>query len=166
MRPDMLEPAGGLSASVVAYALALADVTVPEAAAERWTRFEQLTAYDWAMRVHLHASDNLIRVRPRPSFIDDAARLARLRDLHRPYRIYETCGHDVDGDDGQAGHFTVDTGDFITCEDGYLYSICTECCCDSGGQSETCITDHDHGRDKPICLTAAILDGDGDGDAS
>ena len=33
-----------------------------------WTINERRLAYDWAMREHLAASDNVVQRRPRPSF--------------------------------------------------------------------------------------------------
>lgn len=67
--------------------------------------------------------------------------------LHRAFRIFEECGH---------GHQFTENGRLpdgvlnvenvgLTCEDGYLYSICW-CCCteESGYQSEDCGTDHPH----------------------
>jgi hypothetical protein len=43
---------------------------ITEAAAERWTDLERLIVYDYAIRAHLSASDNPVRVRPRPRLLD------------------------------------------------------------------------------------------------
>jgi hypothetical protein len=74
MRVTFYEPEGELTAELVSDALGLAGVGVTPEAAEPWTRFERLLAYDWAVREHLRASDNLVRRRERPSFLPSARR--------------------------------------------------------------------------------------------
>jgi len=37
---------------------------------KQWTEIEKLVAYDWAIREHLHASDNAVRRRAKPWFVD------------------------------------------------------------------------------------------------
>jgi hypothetical protein len=41
-------------------------ISVGPAVIATWTEFERLIVVDWAMREHLHASDNPVRRRPRP----------------------------------------------------------------------------------------------------
>jgi hypothetical protein len=89
--------------------------------------------------------------------MNEDLRIVRIRALHTPIKIWGECGHDCHkpGDEGVA-----DIDDIgLTCE--YLYSVCQTCCFDGEwpSQSETCATEHDHGLDKPICKTRAILDG-------
>lgn len=79
---------------------------------------------------------------------------AALRALHRPLRIYDECDHlHEDGDPG-----VIDTGEYLTCEAEYRYSICAACCTDNPKwqeMAERCI-EHDHS--DAICPTTAILD--------
>ena len=78
-----------------------------------------------------------------------------LRALHSPYKIYDECGHDHHEGDIEAVYIE-EIG--MVCGDGFQYEICRECCMNGGDfQSEEC-QDHDHGKDKPICATVAILD--------
>ena len=82
------------------------------------------------------------------------ATITGLQNLHCEYRIYDECGHDHDDDDPAR----VDCGDFSSCEDAYLYSVCEACCTEPDyGQTEECAASHDHGPGKPLCPTAAIL---------
>lgn len=67
-RISFYEPAD-LSAEVVSDMLSLVGVAIDEMFVRPWTELERLLAYDWAIRVHLRASDNIVRIRPRPSFI-------------------------------------------------------------------------------------------------
>ena len=76
--------------------------------------------------------------------------------LHRPHRIYEECDHaHQEGDSG-----VIDCWDFLTCEDAYLYSICSACCsgdAEPPEQAEDCATYHSHGKDGPICSTVRAV---------
>ena len=77
-----------------------------------------------------------------------------LRDLHRPFGIYDDCGH---GADEHTGKTITHCGDFETCLDP-MYSICTTCCRDPDGeQTEECVREHGHGPRQPICETAALV---------
>jgi hypothetical protein len=88
------------------------------------------------------------------------AAIARVRALHKPFRLYDECGHDHEY--GEAGTQYIEDLANVTCEDGFLYEICYECCTQHRGeQSEECL-DHDHGPGKPICATVAALNGTGD----
>ncbi len=83
-----------------------------------------------------------------------AAVLEELRELHRPFAIYERC------DCPEYDHAEPCTyaGDFVTCLPPSYY-ICGHCCRDAEGiQSEECAADHPHGEGTPVCPTAAILD--------
>ena len=77
--------------------------------------------------------------------------------LHQPMRIYDECDHaHEEGDPG-----VVDTGEFVTCEDEYLYSICRSCCVENPEwpeQAEWCADKHDHRRDGHCATVAAITD--------
>ena len=84
-----------------------------------------------------------------------------VQQLHRPFRIYEECDHGFllpeHGDDV----VLIECEDFTTCEDGYAYSVCAECCCDSYGEelrTEYCVVAHEHDDSKPRCATIAALD--------
>jgi hypothetical protein len=76
--------------------------------------------------------------------------------LHVPYRIYSECAH-ADGEHEDSGITPVDCGDFVTCEDGYLYSGCRECCTDEGYQTEACADGHHHAPGEAICATVAAI---------
>lgn len=63
---------------IVFSALLLVDAVplLEESALCLWTQEQLDIAYDWAMRCHFRASDNYVRVPPRPDFIprrEDAA---------------------------------------------------------------------------------------------
>jgi hypothetical protein len=91
------------------------------------------------------------------------ARVAALRGLHKPFGIYEECGHDHTEEDFEAGRcIEVDLIGY-TCEEGLMYRVCTHCCTDNQTfeqyQTEDCATNHEHGAGVPICKTMAILEG-------
>ena len=89
---------------------------------------------------------------------DEKARRDRkvIDDLHKPFKIYQECGHDHNEVEGVGLVVVEDVGE--VCEEGYMYSICRECCCGGADyQSEDCASYHDHGKDKPICKTAGAL---------
>jgi hypothetical protein len=86
-----------------------------------------------------------------------------LRARHAPMRIYDECDHDhneADVIDGRPS--LVDTGEFITCEDAYLYSICRWCCCENPEwpeQAEWCADRHNaEHRAGHTCDVPALLD--------
>ena len=83
--------------------------------------------------------------------------------LHREFRIYEECDHAHAYDGGTEGESgaVVDCGEFLTCDDGYLYSVCRECCAQgsaAGGphQTEECATNHEVGKCWPCPTRRAI----------
>lgn len=81
------------------------------------------------------------------------ATLERIRDLHRPFAIYDACNHEH-GTTDEVGVVNIDDIG-LTC--AKMYDVCRRCCrCDTS-QSEECMAEHDHGPDKPICATSAIL---------
>lgn len=75
VRIEMLAPRE-MSRSVLRDALSLTGTEVSDEALSRWTKLELAIAYDWAMRVHLKASDSRVRLRDKPSFVT-AAELSR-----------------------------------------------------------------------------------------
>ena len=79
-----------------------------------------------------------------------------LKKLHMPFAIYSECPCD-DPEHGGRESIEIGNGDFWTCNDPDFY-ICEECCCCGEDMSEHCAEDHDHGKDKPICMTRAILE--------
>jgi len=81
------------------------------------------------------------------------AREAAILKLHTTFPIYQECGHDGDC---PTESFEVD-GEFHTCEEGFMYFICSECCVVNDYQHEDCAGGHDHGKDKPRCGTFALL---------
>lgn len=93
----------------------------------------------------------------------ECARLRRMveavRDVHRPYPIYELCGHD-ESDAACVDPIELDDGTW-TC--GPLVAVvCAACCVDvRGRQTDECAEDHDHGDGLPLCLTIAALAGTG-----
>ena len=82
--------------------------------------------------------------------------LEGVREIHKPFKIYDDCGHDH-GDDPETPNSDVVDVDGIGLTCYSVYSICANCCAFGGdSQSEECASAHDHGPDKPICATAAL----------
>jgi hypothetical protein len=78
---------------------------------------------------------------------DRDERIAATLKLHTELRIYEDCGHRHTDDDVDAGLATEVHEVGIVCEEGFLYSICNECCAAGDrytGQTECCVADHEH----------------------
>lgn len=69
MRVTLMTPEGEVSPGILIGLFSLVDTVVPYPVVLTWTKYERLLAYDWAIRVHLHASDNPVRLRERPSFV-------------------------------------------------------------------------------------------------
>jgi hypothetical protein len=90
------------------------------------------------------------------SYMDAKGKLEKVAALHRPFRIYGECDHGDDEDHG--GNKVVSVEEIgETCEAGFMYEVCRECCCGCDSyQSEECASYHNHGKDKPICKTAAL----------
>ena len=66
----------------------------------------------------------------------------RVLKLHSEFRIYDECGHEHTQDEVDAGTAR-DTTEFVTCEDGYIYSVCRACCTGGWSQTEACASDHE-----------------------
>jgi hypothetical protein len=60
---------GTLSDQMLLDVLALVSVLQPPESIPAWSEMERIIAYDWAIREHLHASDNMVRRREKPSFL-------------------------------------------------------------------------------------------------
>jgi len=66
MRPTLIEPEGPVSADLVCDVLGLVMEDPPEHdEVRKWAPLEMAVVYDWAIREHLHASDNVVRRRQR-----------------------------------------------------------------------------------------------------
>lgn len=83
---------------------------------------------------------------------------APIRELHKPFGIYDECECDHSEDDIENGRAfeVMEVG--LTCEDGLMYLICVSCCTADGYQIEGCVGEHDHSKTGPICPTIAALD--------
>jgi hypothetical protein len=92
MRPELFTPEGVLEPEMLRNFIGLVMVTVDAKAVESWTDLEMVLAYDWAAREHLHASDNPVQRRPKPSFVTAAEKLAE--------PVAETGGSAVQAWDG------------------------------------------------------------------
>jgi hypothetical protein len=88
----------------------------------------------------------------------------RAREVHTEFRIYAPCGH-RDVEDCIGDPMEIDGSDW-TCEAGYLYSVCRECCTHGGDeQTEECADFHTSaGAPDPDgcwpCRTRVALDGE------
>jgi hypothetical protein len=80
-----MEPEGELTPGMVQDLLVLVtEGEVSLAIIGKWTPNELAIAYDWAMREHLHASDNhSVRTRPQPWLITIALMLSRMGEHAR-----------------------------------------------------------------------------------
>jgi hypothetical protein len=82
--------------------------------------------------------------------------IAKVRALHEPFSVYAECGHDHEPGDPGVEDVVEECG--YTC--AKLYDICRLCCAEGDDyQTESCISNHDHGPGKPICTTIAALNG-------
>ena len=84
------------------------------------------------------------------------ATIARVAAIHRPYGIYEECGHDHEPD--EPGVTEVDDVGLV-CAEGKLYDICGSCCAHDfeGGQNLECAENHVHAKGEAICDTFSAL---------
>ena len=82
--------------------------------------------------------------------------IARVAAIHRPYGIYEECGHDHEPD--EPGVTEVDDVGLV-CAEGKMYDICGSCCAHDfeGGQDAECAENHAHAKGEAICDTFAAL---------
>ena len=91
------------------------------------------------------------------------ARIDKALELHREFKIYDECGHKHEfNSDGSLPEGVLNVSEIgLVCADGYLHSICRECC--TGGsqeyQTEACASDHLHEGAAACwpCPTAAAL---------
>jgi hypothetical protein len=85
-----------------------------------------------------------------------AARVEKVLALHTECRFYDECGHSHTDEEVARGeaHDIEEVG--ITCEEGYLYSVCRMCHTDDGRARE----DTDEGSWP--CATVRLLDGEGE----
>ena len=82
-----------------------------------------------------------------------AAKVERVRALHRAFGIYDECDCD---DPDPATHLDVD-GVGLTCN--LMYRACAECCRDDVYQTEGCASYHAHRLDEDYpCPTIRALD--------
>ena len=82
-----------------------------------------------------------------------AAKVERVRALHRAFGIYDECDCD---DPDPATHLDVDDVG-LTCN--LMYRVCAECCRDDVYQTEDCANYHDHRLDEDYhCPTIRALD--------
>lgn len=132
-------------ANVVLAALAEADAIPPE-------ELRQIAQRAQCADVHrlLDAYLTLLAERDRLR-----EQVAAVRGLHRPFGVYEPCGHEDEDD----------CTDPIQLSDGtwtcgpLLYAICESCCLDPGDQrTEDCEENHEHGPGQPHCWTIAEMD--------
>lgn len=83
---------------------------------------------------------------------------APIRELHKPFGIYDECEHEHTEEQVAAGECLEIMEVGLTCEDGLMYWICVSCCTDGDYQTEGCVGEHDHSKTGPICPTIAALD--------
>jgi hypothetical protein len=100
----------------------------------------------------------LVRTHDNNKIADLEAKIARVRELHSEFKIYDPCAHkhiEADLDQGIAKYIE-EVG--LTCDDGYVFSVCWHCCTDSDyGMTLHCSDSHEHGKDSPICHTSTLL---------
>ncbi len=107
-----------------------------------------------AQRRQIREAHAEARRTPMPDADKVTAELAAIRDrfaveavlaLHSEFRIYDECGHEHSQEEVDAGTaVNCDGADFVTCRDGYAYSVCRACCTDGWSQTEECASHHDH----------------------
>jgi hypothetical protein len=68
MRPELLTPRN-ITPEIMHDMLTVIGEDVSTERIAHWAPLERAVVYDWAVREHLHASDNLVRRRPRPSLV-------------------------------------------------------------------------------------------------
>ena len=87
--------------------------------------------------------------------------LKPIRALHRPWTLWDECGHAVEGDPYEIGNAHPDGRHHYVSEVGWSCEregvICAECCVDDIYQSEDCANYHDHGPGRAICPTARLI---------
>lgn len=58
-------------ADIIETALLCVGIEIPKAILNSWTNHQTEQAFNWASRLHLAASDNNIRIPPKPDFIGE-----------------------------------------------------------------------------------------------
>jgi hypothetical protein len=84
---------------------------------------------------------------------DLRAKVAKVRDIHAEFKIYEECRH-AEHDDGADVVVVNELGE--VCRSGYQYSICRECCAPGDSQTEDCVDNHDHTECWPCSTWQAV----------
>jgi len=83
-------------------------------------------------------------------------------ELHKPFGIYDECGHshtELEADDPESGVLFIDEIGF-TCKSGFMYYVCKECCLDGSEEqhvSEECGEHHLH-EEGWTCDTAKCFE--------
>lgn len=99
------------------------------------------------------------RITPHEARQQAEQQIQRVLDLHQPMRIYDACDchHAETGGEGW-----VEVDDIgLVCPDGWQYTICRACCTDATGhQTEQCVTEHVHDRDRYCRTVTAMTTGD------
>ena len=104
----------------------------------------------WTVAISEAAEDLLDAAAERDAL---AAKVERVRALHRAFGIYDEC--DCDAPD-PATHLDVDYVG-LTCN--LMYRVCAECCWDDVYQTEGCASYHAHRLDEDYhCPTIRALD--------
>lgn len=89
----------------------------------------------------------------------DRAAIQRVRDVHRPIRVYDECQHDADH-----GCEIVELADYTGCNESVIGWACDHCCYGNGGEwpKEECPHGGDHGGTpkSESCPTIQALEGD------
>lgn len=83
-----------------------------------------------------------------------AAAILSVLTLHRAHRIFDECDHHHQyTDEGKVPEGVLEIEEVgLTCEAGFMYSICWSCCTqESGYQSEGCADNHDHRGGPESC---------------
>ena len=70
MRLTLREPGGDLTPELLIDVLSMVGVHPDIQHVRLWSKIERLIAYDWAWREHLSASDQPVRRREKPWFVD------------------------------------------------------------------------------------------------
>jgi hypothetical protein len=87
-----------------------------------------------------------------------SAAIRAVLDIHKPYYIYEPCGHQHElTEDLQIPPGVRNVDDVgLVCDDGLLYTICFHCCAGDHSQTERCVSEHQHEEHAP-CPTVRTI---------
>ena len=109
--------------------------------------------------------DTLSAAATDPATITALTAVRSVAARHFPFNIYEECDCNPGHSEEDIGAGTVVDVNEVgpTCEDGFRYSICAECCGHENSwsfeQREECANDHDHCTDRPLCQTLTGIEG-------